>query len=164
LPAIGVHPSIAPNKPWEGNRRQRPCLKSEPRAAVPPHLRSVKNMTMFATPPDTNLGELRALIESRNRWFWAFWISGILMILPPLAGIAGVVASMLGGFSRLAHTGQGDPAGLARDISTGMLATMVGIVLSIVAFIAFVVCLVVFVMKNRTLRALQTPNPPNKAQ
>ncbi len=119
-------------------------------------------MTIPYSPPDSSFSELRALMKSRNRWFWSFWISGVLMIVPPLIGFGITAATMVGAFNEVGQTGQGDPAGLARDISDGMVATMLGLVVSFLALIAFVVSLVVFLKKNRALRELQTINPPNR--
>ena len=102
--------------------------------------------------PGANPDLLPALARSRNRWVWSFWTCGMLMVAPPLVGVVRIVMAMLGASQRVARTGKGDPAGIARDISEGMLATMVGLGVSFLALIGFVLSLVMFLRSNRELR------------
>lgn len=66
-------------------------------------------------------------------------IPGIM--IPPLIGIAGTVSGMVSAYDEIERTGGGNPEMLAGDISTSLITTVFGIVISALFGVLFLVSL-----------------------
>ena len=94
-----------------------------------------------------NASETADQLRHRRRfWFRAIWIAVIGVIIPPMIGLIGTVIGMTNAFRELSasETGIADPAALSGDISTAMVSTAAGLVISVFAFIALVGVLIRF--------------------
>lgn len=81
------------------------------------------------------------------------WISIACVLVPPLIGLAGTLIGMVGAFGELSQTGGADPEALAGDISTAMLATFWGLVLSAPAFVVLMIAVIRFMLLPKLEKA-----------
>jgi hypothetical protein len=97
----------------------------------------------------------------RRRSFWlrAIWISVIGVIVPPVIGLVGTVIGMKNAFGELStnSSGIGDPSALSNHISTVLVSTAFGFMISVVAFIVLVCVLVRFLTLPKVPSLLQNP-------
>lgn len=86
------------------------------------------------------------LRRRRSFWFRAIWVSVIGVIAPPMIGLVGTVFGMTKAFGDLSASGGGiaDPAALSDHISTVLVSTAAGLVVSVIAFIVLVGVLIRF--------------------
>jgi biopolymer transport protein ExbB/TolQ len=111
-------------------------------------------MNPYTTPPAARNAEGNSR-NPRQRRFWlrVIWISIAGVLVPPLFGLAGTVAGMVGAFGELSQTGEADPSALAGDISTALLTTIWGLGLSALAFVVLVVAVVRFMLLPKPEKA-----------
>ena len=91
-----------------------------------------------------------ALKRRRKTWRRTLWISIAAMVVPPLIGLAGIVAGILGAFGELSKSGRADPADLANNISMSLLSAVWVLAISLPAFIVTLVA---------AIRLLSLPKP-----
>ena len=98
------------------------------------------------------------LRRRRSFWFRAIWVSVIGVIAPPMIGLVGTVFGMTKAFGELSAKGSGiaDPAALSDHISTVLVSTAAGLVISVIAFIVLVGVLMSFFTLPKA-----TPIPQN---
>ncbi len=82
-----------------------------------------------------------------NGWGTAMVISAAIALIAPLFGLLGTVFGMVGAFGELQEGGMGDPEALAGDVSTALVTTAGGIVVSVVGIILAIIFLVPFLLK-----------------
>jgi hypothetical protein len=109
----------------------------------------VQNMTEpYETPQNSPDASETAdpLRRRRSFWFRAIWVSVIGVLAPPMIGLVGTVFGMTKAFGDLSASGGGiaDPAALSDHISTVLVSTAAGLVVSVIAFIVLVGVLIRF--------------------
>jgi hypothetical protein len=82
----------------------------------------------------------------RSFWFRAIWVSVIGVVVPPMIGLVGTVFGMMRAFGDLSasESGISDPEALSGHISTALVSTAAGLVVSVIAFIVLVGVLIRF--------------------
>ena len=114
-----------------------------------PQLDVVQNMTEpYETPQNSPDASETAdpLRRRRSFWFRAIWVSVIGVLAPPMIGLVGTVFGMTNAFGELSANGSGigDPKALSNHISTVLVSTAAGLVVSVIAFIVLVGVLIRF--------------------
>ena len=84
------------------------------------------------------------------------WIFAALTLVPPVFGLFGTVAGMIGAMDTMGLEGGSDPEKLAENISLALMTTAGGLVVSILALPVFVFSLVKLIKLTREL-ASETP-------
>jgi hypothetical protein len=86
------------------------------------------------------------LRRRRSFWFRAIWVSIAGVIVPPMIGLVGTVIGMTKAFGDLSasESGVSDPKALSGHISTVLVSTAAGLVVSVIAFIVLVGVLIRF--------------------
>ena len=93
---------------------------------------------LYATPPAQ---ENQLLKDKLAFWRKVRTFSILLILGPPLLGLAGTVIGMMSAFQTLSETGQAEPGDLSGPISFALLTTMYGLILSLLAVIPLVLAL-----------------------
>ena len=79
--------------------------------------------------------------KKRGFWIWNIAVSGMLMVVAPVVGLLGTVGGMSGAFGQMGTSGA-DVGALSNHISQVLIATVVGLGVSVIAFIWMVVSIV----------------------
>lgn len=90
--------------------------------------------------------------KKKSLWLKGVIVSAVLVVLPPLAGLAPTVIGMLRAFRTLSAGGVVSDTELSQDISTSLCATAAGIAVSSIAAIALIICVVGLVLERRKCR------------
>ncbi|WP_193212774.1 MotA/TolQ/ExbB proton channel family protein [Luteolibacter marinus] len=98
----------------------------------------------YAIPDSVADAPAPAELKKRRFWLRAIWISVAGIIVPPLFGLAGTVMGMVSAFTGLSRDGIADPEAVARDVSTSLLATLLGLGVSFIALVFLIVALIRF--------------------
>lgn len=86
--------------------------------------------------------ELAGRIEGRA---WA--VTGLVLMLGPLVGVAGSILGMMGAFDKLSESGTTDPTAVSESIGVVLYSTVLGLIAGLIGLILVVVA--ALVMKNR---------------
>jgi len=86
------------------------------------------------------------LRRRRIFWFRAIWASVIGVIAPPMIGLVGTVIGMTKAFGDLSASDNGisSPKALSDHISTVLVSTAAGLIISVIAFIVLIGVLIRF--------------------
>jgi biopolymer transport protein ExbB/TolQ len=101
-----------------------------------------------------------SLLRKRRFWLRAVWFSIAGVILPPVLGLIGTVAGMMGAFEGVSRDGGADQEMLAGGVSVAVWATACGFVVTTIAFLVFVAVLTRLVMLPKPV----ANDPPAGAQ
>ena len=82
----------------------------------------------------------------RSLWFRAIWVSVIGVIAPPMIGLVGTVIGMTKAFGTLSasESGISNPKALSDHISTVLVSTAAGLIISAIALIVLIGVLIRF--------------------
>ena len=83
-----------------------------------------------------------ALEQKIRFWLRAVYVSIAVIVIPPLFGMAGTVFGMVTAFNELDSSGATDPERLSGTISTSLITTAIGLVVSLFGLILLVISLV----------------------
>ncbi|MCW1883774.1 MotA/TolQ/ExbB proton channel family protein [Luteolibacter flavescens] len=103
-------------------------------------------MTQPYLPPEAPavLPESAEVVARRRFWKRAIWISVALTVIPPLVGIGMSATSMALAFSELGESDGGDASELSRHIGGSLIATAIGLTVSIVGLVALIASVICF--------------------
>jgi len=79
--------------------------------------------------------------KKRGFWIWNIAISGVLMVVAPVVGLLTTVGGMHGAFDQMGTSGA-DVGALSNHIGEVLIATLVGLGVSVITFIWMVVSIV----------------------
>ena len=77
----------------------------------------------------------------------------ILVVFPPLVGLAPTVLITIRAFQQLGQSGVSDPNTLAGQVSNALIATMLGLVLSVVGSFIVVASALALIILNKRRRS-----------
>lgn len=112
---------------------------------------------------ESKLDELSNLTKSKRFWGRAACVSVIAIVIPPLLAVVGTIVGMMRTFEEIGQTGEVNQEAVAGNISTSLLTTMAGLLVSCIALVVFVVAIILYFKRRQSLRTLVEEIPAQKA-